>query len=158
MATINGCNLPEDLYYLAEKHVWVRPEGGGLVTIGMNDVAQHLAGNVLALTAKKVGKTIPKGQSVATIESAKWVGPFPAVLSGEVVATNEAAFRKDILAANKDPYGEGWLVRLRPSDLAGECLGLVTGAEAVRLYRERIERLDARCYRCADAPVPGSVS
>ncbi len=91
MATINGCNIPDDLYYLTEKHVWARPESGGLVTIGMSDVAQHLAGNILSLTAKKVGRNVPKGQSVATIESAKWVGPVPAPVSGEIVEINEAA-------------------------------------------------------------------
>ena len=52
-------------------------------------------------------------KSLVTIESAKWVGPFPAVLTGEIVATNEAAFHADILTANKDPYGAGWLVRIR---------------------------------------------
>ena len=158
MAVFRGCDVPEELHYDVERDVWARFEPSGEVTLGMTDVAQTRCGKVVSLRFKAPGRRVPRGKSLATIESAKWVGPFPAVLSGEVVATNEAAFRKDILAANKDPYGEGWLVRLRPSDLEGERLGLVTGAEAVRLYRERIERLDARCYRCADAPVPGSVS
>ncbi len=158
MAVFRGCDVPEELHYDVERDVWARFEPSGEVTLGMTDLAQTRCGKLVSLRFKAAGRRVPRGKSLATIESAKWVGPFPAVLSGEIVATNEAAFRKDILAANKDPYGEGWLVRVRPSDLESEIAGLVTGNEAVRLYRERIERLEVRCYRCADAPVPGSVS
>jgi len=90
------------------------------------------------------------GQSAATIESAKWVGPFPTPLSGEIVASNQAAFDADILVANRDPYGAGWLVRLRPSDLAAERSRLVPGREAFAAIRERIDRDRIRCFRCVD--------
>ena len=115
MATINGCNLPDELYYFPEKHVWVRPEEGGVVTLGMSDVAQNMAGNVLSLTVKKAGRTVPKGQSVATIESAKWVGPVPTPLTGEIVEVNEEA-RKNPRLLNKDPYGQGWIAELELRD------------------------------------------
>ena len=150
MATINGCNLPDDLYYLAEKHVWVRPEGGGLVTIGMNDVAQHLAGNVLALTAKKVGKTIPKGQSVATIESAKWVGPVPAPIGGEIVEVNEAA-KADPKVLNRDPYGAGWIVKLKAADWEGEKTALASGPEGLEAHRAFLDKQGIRCDKPAGA-------
>lgn len=148
MATINGCNLPEDLYYLTEKHVWVRPEGGGLVSIGINDVAQHLAGNVLSLTAKKVGRTVPKGQSVATIESAKWVGPVPTPVSGEIVEVNEA-LRQSPRTLNQDPYGAGWIVKLKPSDWEGEKAALATGPDGLEAYRAL---LDQKGIQCGPAP------
>lgn len=144
MATINGCNLPEDLYYLVEKHVWVRTDGADVITIGMNDVAGKLAGNVLSLTAKKVGKTVPKGQSVATIESAKWVGPVPAPVSGEIVAVNEDA-RKDPKLVNQDPYGQGWIVKLKPSNWEAEKVGLVTGAQGLEAYRAFLDQEGIRC-------------
>ena len=144
MTTINGCNIPEDLYYLTEKHVWARPESEGLLTIGMSDVAQHLAGNILTLTAKKVGRNIPKGQSVATIESAKWVGPVPAPVSGEIVGINEAAC-KDPKILNSDPYGEGWIVKLKPTDWDGEKGALATGADGVSTYQAFLDRQGIRC-------------
>lgn len=150
MATINGCNLPDDLYYLHEKHVWVRPESGGLLTVGMNDVAQHLAGNVLSLTPKKVGRAVPKGQSVATIESAKWVGPVPAPVGGAIVEVNEAA-RANPKVLNQDPYGEGWIARLKPTDWEAEKSGLVSGSAGLETYRAYLDGQGIRCDKPAGA-------
>lgn len=144
MATINGCNIPEDLYYLTEKHVWARPDGGGLVTLGLSDVAQHLAGNILSLTAKKVGRTVPKGQSVATIESAKWVGPVPAPVSGEIVEINEAA-RARPGVINQDPYGSGWIAKIKPADWEGEKAALATGPAGMEAYRAFLDSQGIRC-------------
>ena len=82
MTTAKGCDLPDDLYYFVEKHIWLRPEGEEVV-MGLTDVAQHLAGKVIAVTIKKVGRSLTKGQSAATVESSKWVGPVPTPVSGE---------------------------------------------------------------------------
>ena len=81
MTTVNHCNLPEDLYYVVGKHVWARREGD-LVTVGMTDVAQHMAKTIVAVTPKAPGKTVQKGRNIATVESGKWVGPVPAPVSG----------------------------------------------------------------------------
>jgi glycine cleavage system H protein len=148
MTTISGCNIPEELYYLTEKHVWARPESGSLVTVGMSDVAQHLAGNILTLTTKKVGRNVPKGQSVATIESAKWVGPVPAPVSGEIVEVNEAV-RSNPKLLNSDPYGEGWIVRLKPADWEGEKAALATGAGGMETYRAFLDSQGIRCDKPA---------
>ena len=144
MTTINGCNIPEDLYYLTEKHVWARPEGEGLLAIGMSDVAQHLAGNILTLTAKKIGRNVPKGQSVATIESAKWVGPVPAPVTGENVDVNEAV-RKNPKILNSDPYGDGWIVKLKPADWEGEKGALATGSAGIETYQAFLDSQGIRC-------------
>lgn len=144
MTTVNGCNIPDDLYYMTEKHVWVRPEDGGLLTIGMSDVAQHLAGNILTLTTKKVGRNVPRGQSVATIESAKWVGPVPAPVSGEIVDVNEAV-RKNPKILNSDPYGEGWIVKLKPAEWEGEKATLATGPDGIEAYRAFLDSQGIRC-------------
>ena len=90
MAIANGCNIPEDLYYLVDKHVWVRYESDSLVTVGITDVAQHMAGKVIAVSPKKVGKALTKGQSAGTVESGKWVGPVQVPVNGELVAVNDA--------------------------------------------------------------------
>lgn len=133
-----------------ERDVWARFDGDGLVTLGMTDPAQTRCGKVVSIRFKAVGRRVSRGQSLATIESAKWVGPFPAVVSGEIVATNETAFRQDLLVANKDPYGAGWLVRLRPTNLEAERSALVTGADAVERYRKRIDAQKINCFRCAE--------
>jgi glycine cleavage system H protein len=144
MATISGCDLPENLYYLTDKHVWVRWESAERVTIGMDDVAQHLAGTVVAFTPKKVGRSVAKGQSVATLESSKWVGPVPAPVSGEILEVNEAV-RTDPKVLNADPYGAGWLVRLKPAAWDADKGGLVTGAEGIEAYRAVLARDGIRC-------------
>jgi len=150
MAIYRGCEVPEDLFFDVSRDVWVRFEHGGEVTLGMTDPAQSRCGRLVSLRFKKIGREVERGQSLATVESAKWVGPFPAVISGEILATNESGFRQDILAANKDPYGQGWLVRLKPTRLESEGGSLVTGAAAVDRYRERIDAQKLHCYRCAD--------
>lgn len=152
MVVYRGCELPDALWYDVEQDVWARPEADGTVTLGMSDPAQTRCGKVVSIRFKAVGRRVARGQSLATIESAKWVGPFPAVLSGTIVATNEAAFREDVLAANKEPYGRGWLVRMRPEAWEAESGTLVTGAPAIERYRQRIEAHGINCMRCAEEP------
>lgn len=144
-----GCVVPDDLLYDVERNVWVRLEGDEAV-MGMTDVGQTLCGRFVNVTWKPPGRVVRRGKSLAIIESAKWVGPFPAALSGEIVATNEAAFRDDLAVANRDPYGAGWLVRVHPSALPEELPELVDGAEAFARYRVFIEENDVRCFRCEE--------
>jgi glycine cleavage system H protein len=150
-----GCELPEDLAYDVERDVWARLEIDGSLTLGMTDPAQTRCGKVLSIRFKPPGRRVARGQSLATIESAKWVGPFPAVVSGVIAGNNEATFRADILAANKDPYGAGWLVRVAPTDWAAERAALVSGAEALERYRARIDAYKINCLRCAEEPAGG---
>ena len=137
MAEINRCNIPEDLYYVVDKHVWARPEGD-LVVVGLTDVAQNLAKTVISVSLRGAGKSVKKGRSVATVESGKWVGPVPSPVEGEVVEVNEA------LAAspgtlNRDPYGAGWVAKVRPANWEADVADLVTGAEGVEAYRAFLE-------------------
>ena len=145
-----GCEIPPDLWYDVPRDVWLRPEDDGTVVLGMTDPAQTRAGKVLHILFKKVGRRIEAGQSAATIETAKWAGPFPTPVSGMVVATNADAFAADILVANRDPYGLGWMVRLQPETWEPEQIGLVTGAAAADRYEGRIDELGVSCFRCAD--------
>lgn len=144
-----ACDIPEDLYYDIERDVWIRFEGEFAV-LGMTDVAQTRCGKFAAVSFRDVGKKVAQGKTLVTIESAKWVGPFPAPFSCEIVETNEAAFARNMLLANKEPYDDGWLVKVRPTDLEHEGRHLVTGDEAVERYKERIEELKISCLRCID--------
>ena len=135
-----------------DRDVWARLERDGTVTLGMTDPAQTRCGKVVSVRFKAVGRRVAIGQSLATIESAKWVGPLPAPLSGVIAANNEAGFRADILAANRDPYGAGWLVRLQPSAWEAERARLLTGPAAAERYRARIDEHKVNCMRCAPEP------
>lgn len=143
MALVNNCNLPEDLYYVVAKHVWARRDGD-LVTVGMTDVAQNLAKTIIAVTPKAPGKTIAKGRNIATVESGKWVGPVPAPVSGEIVEVNTALSASPSLI-NSDPYGEGWVARLRPADWDAEAADLVSGAEGIEDYRRFLDEQGIAC-------------
>ena len=143
MTTVRGCNIPDDLHYLVEKHVWARREDD-LVTVGLTDVAQNLAKSILSVSLKKPGKKVVKGKSVATVESSKWVGPVPSPVTGEVVEVNEAVASTPG-TINTDPYGAGWIARLRADDWDADAGDLVTGADGVAAY-ERF--LDAEGIVC----------
>ena len=138
MATVRGCNIPEDRFYWVEKHVWARLEADGTVTIGITDVAQNMAKGIVNATPKEAGRTVQKGKSAGTLESGKWVGPVTSPITGEIAAVNETMKGKPLLI-NSDPYDEGWFVRVKPTDWAGESASLVTGDAAVAAYKKFME-------------------
>ncbi len=133
MAQIRGCNIPEDRFYWVEKHAWARPEADGTVTIGISDVAQRLAKGIINATPKEVGRTVQKGKSAGTLESGKWVGPVTSPITGEILEVNEAVKARPAVI-NEDPYGQGWFVRVKPADWAGESAALLTGEAAAAAY------------------------
>ena len=145
----HACDIPEDLYYDIDRDVWICFDGD-IATLGMTDVAQTRCGKFAAISFRDVGKKIAQGKTLATIESAKWVGPFPAPFSCEILEVNEEGFAKNILLANKDPYGVGWLVKVKPTNLENEHSHLVTGNEATEKYKVRIQQLKINCLRCID--------
>jgi glycine cleavage system H protein len=132
VSQIRKCNIPDDLYYVVEKHIWARYDGE-LVTVGMTDVAQHLAHTFLSVTAKAVGRTVKKSKSIATVESSKWVGPVPSPVEGDIVEINASVVSQPT-TINRDPYGEGWIARLRPADWAADSADLATGPAGVAAY------------------------
>lgn len=75
MPVVCGCNLPEDRIYDVENHIWFQELDDGNLRIGMTAVAAALAGQLVAVTPKKAGRSVKPGKSCATIESGKWVGP-----------------------------------------------------------------------------------
>lgn len=144
MVEIRGCKIPEDRYYWVEKHVWAVVVSPQLVRVGMTAIAQKLSGTLNAITAKAAGKEVVKGKSLATAESSKWVGPVPSPLSGKVVKANETLAANPALA-NSDPYGEGWIAELVPSNLDEELKSLVIGAEGVAAYQAFLEKEGISC-------------
>lgn len=144
MTEVRGCQIPEELYYWIEKHVWARDDGDEVITLGITDPAQHLASHVVAITTKKVGKTLERGQSVATVESGKWVGPVPTPVTGEVIAVNDALAGEPALV-NTDPYGAGWIVRIKASVWSVQRAELHTGTHAVAEYRTFLEAEGISC-------------
>lgn len=138
MGAVRGCNIPEELLYNVDSNVWARVAGDGSVTIGLTAYACALAGEMVAYTPKKIGKEIAQDKSCATVESGKWVGPVKMPVTGTVLAINDALHAKPDLI-NKDPYGEGWIARIRPTDWARESKALQTGAEALAAFEAKMQ-------------------
>jgi glycine cleavage system H protein len=106
-------SYPDDLKYHAE-HDWARIEGDE-ATFGITWYAQDSLGEVVFFEAPKVGATVTKDDSYTEIESVKAVSEVVAPLSGEVIAVNED-LGANPETINDDPYGDGWLVKVRLSD------------------------------------------
>lgn len=137
MPVVRGCDLPDDLFYDVPNNLWYRAEGDGTFTVGMTMIATGMAGALVAFTAKKVGKTIAGGKSVATVESGKWVGPAKIGFDAEIVGINDELVANPKLA-NTDTYGAGWMVRIKPVDAAAADTVLVSGAEVAAPYEAKM--------------------
>ena len=123
-------SYPDDLKYHTE-HDWARVNGDE-ATLGITWFAQEQLGEVVFFDPPTVGDTISANQSYAEVESVKAVSDVIAPVSGEIVAVNEALSGAPELV-NSDPYGDGWLVRVRMSD-PSEVDGLLDAAA----YRETL--------------------
>ena len=126
-------SYPDDLRYHAE-HDWARAEGDEAV-LGITWYAQDSLGELVLFEAPAVGATLTKDQAYAEVESVKAVSDVIAPVSGEVLEVNQKAVDEPEVV-NADPYGEGWLVRIRMSD-PGELDGLLD----VEAYKAHVSEL-----------------
>ena len=108
-------NIPKNLKY-AESHEWVRVEGD-VAVVGITDFAQTSLGDIVFLDIEVEGETLDKGEVYGSIEAVKTVSDSYMPVSGEVIEVNQEAI-DDPSIVNKDPYGEGWLLKIKMSDLA----------------------------------------
>ena len=118
-------NVPADLRYTAD-HEWARREDGG-VRVGITDYAQDALGDVVFVELPELGAVVAAGATFSEVESTKSVSDIYAPVDGEVVEVNSALVDAPQLV-NEDPYGEGWLCLLAPSD-PGAVDGLLGAAE-----------------------------
>lgn len=108
--------VPADLKY-AKSHEWVKKLGDGTVVIGITDHAQHALGDLVFVEVPKAGRKVAANESCAVVESVKAASDVYAPIAGEVLESNPAlANAPEIL--NSDPYGEGWMWKLKPSNVA----------------------------------------
>lgn len=112
---IAGVEFPDDLYY-DNQHNWARVEGN-VVTQGMTDFGQRVAKEIVYVEIPPVGKVVTQGQTFMSMESGKWVGRVPALVSGKIIAVNEELEWEPTLI-NQSPFDQGWLVKIEMSDPA----------------------------------------
>lgn len=107
-------SIPTDLKY-AESHEWARLESDGTVTIGISDHAQDALGDLVFVEVPEVGKSLTKGEAAAVVESVKAASDVYSPVTGEVIAANDSLNGAPELV-NQDPYGQGWLFKVKPAN------------------------------------------
>ena len=125
-------NIPQDLYYTEEHEYVKKTEDASVVQIGITDYAQGELGDVVYVDLPKLGASFARMEVFGTIEAVKAVSELYCPLSGTVVEVN-AALESDPALVNKDPYGDGWMIKLRvksPKEL-DQLLGSSAYAEHV---------------------------
>jgi glycine cleavage system H protein len=133
--------VPPDLLVLVEHQVWVRHEAGGLATVGITALGARLAGEIYMCRVKGVGSVIEQGRGLAVVELAKSIVSVKSPVSGTVAEVNdEVSARPDWI--HDEPYGRGWLARLRCPDPAAEAQALLGGEPLRQAMREH-----ARLFR-----------
>ncbi len=123
--------VPSDLKY-TRTHEWLRTRPDGTVEVGITDHAQHALGDVVFVEVPQAGRSVAAGEPFAVIESVKAASDVYAPLAGELIEGN-SALESAPETLNTDPYGEGWLARVRPAGAPG---GLLSAAEYAQLTSE----------------------
>jgi glycine cleavage system H protein len=128
--------LPGDLLF-TDDHEWLRREDDGSVSIGITDHAQASLGDLVYVELPEIDQAVESGGDMAVVESVKAASDVYAPIDGVVVAINEE-LADDPEKINADPYGDGWIVRLKPSDALDEAALLTPDA-----YQTLLDELEA---------------
>lgn len=145
---VRSCALPLALYYKIEEHIWVRVNDDGTATLGLTDAAQTIAGAILYLNPRTIGKVYKRGGTVATIESGKWIGALHTPIAGTLLEINPTAVAEAGLI-NRSPYRRGWIARIQPQELSEDLELLVTGEAAAAAYNVFMVEHDlSDCIHC----------
>ncbi|GAB4022306.1 glycine cleavage system protein GcvH [Spirosoma koreense] len=116
-------NFPAELSY-TEDHEWIRIEDDGTAVIGITEFAQSELGDIIFIDVTTVGQSLAKGDVFGAVEAVKTVSDLFLPIEGEILELNPAVEKSPELL-NSDPYGEGWIIRLKPAD-ASQSEGLLT--------------------------------
>lgn len=140
MTQIQGYNMPLELYYHLE-HTWIREEDDYLV-IGMTELYLENAGDTTYIDLPEEDDEVEQGETAGKIQSSKWVGKLIAPVSGEIIEVNEE-LEDDFMLLNNDPYGDGWIMKIEPSDWETEKQNLLHGTDQLQKFvSDEINKLD----------------
>jgi glycine cleavage system H protein len=133
MVKVNDYEVPENLYYHKE-YLWAKVEDGK-VKIGVSDFAQKQLHDIVFVELPSAGDTITQDEPFGTLESVKAVSDLIAPVSGTIETVNEELEAKPELL-NEDPYGEGWLIIVTPSNLEADLKAIMNFEAAVEWHKE----------------------
>jgi glycine cleavage system H protein len=123
-----GFPLALDRLYHSGSHMWVLPDGPDIARIGMDPLGIETSGTLAQLSFLALGAELAAGEPFGQLEAAKFVGPLVSPVSGTLLAANQAV-AADPGLAERDPYGDGWLIKASLSDAAGELPALLSAPD-----------------------------
>lgn len=137
MVVIEGYNLPEDLYYTKD-HTYARIEDDGTVTVGLDAFGARAAGEIEFIDLPMEDDEFEAGEAFGSLESAKWVGGLIMPMGGKVISVNEDV-EDDFDLLTETPYGEGWLIKVQPSNLKDNLKILIHGEAVGPWFKKDLE-------------------
>jgi glycine cleavage system H protein len=138
---VDEYDFPDELYYHKE-HCWAKVDGD-IVVIGVTDFTQKLAGTIKRVATLEEDDEVNQDKPYGTINSGKWTGKLYSPVSGEITEVNEDLEDEPKLC-NDAPYGDGWIVKISPSNLEAELKNLMKpGPEFETWYKKEIEEKKA---------------
>src|SRR5487761_29221 len=148
---VQDCDFPDDIYFDVEKDVWLKAISEHRVIIGATSILSFIAGRIKAVNLKKDLALVEKGQSLATIESAKYFGAVRSPIEAKIVEFNQGLINRPRLI-NDSPYADGWIATMEPladipSLLSENRNHLMLGKSAASRLEERIKELKVHCFR-----------
>jgi glycine cleavage system H protein len=137
MVEIEEYNLPDELYYTKD-HTWAKIEDNGSVTVGLDAFGAKSAGNIEFIDLPMEDDEFEAGEAFGSLESAKWVGGLLMPVTGTITGVNEA-IEDDLDILKEDPYVEGWLIKIKPTNLKDDLTGLIHGLDVGPWIKKEIE-------------------
>ncbi len=135
-----GYVFPDELKY-EKNHFWAKVDGDVVVT-GATEFISKQAGDITFVDLPEEGDDLNQGKPFGSIESGKWVGRIYAVVSGEITEVNRE-LEDEPEKVNADPYGDGWICKIKPSNLAGDIANLMSADDSFKEFvREEIKKAE----------------
>ena len=137
MVNMDIFNFPDNLFY-TDRHLWARLETNNTLALGIDDLGQHLAGRIVSVRLLREGTQLTIGKVFGTMESLKWVERLSSPVNGTIEESNETVRTQPNLI-NKDPYNDGWLIKIRVEGKPEEQLAnLIHGARIETWKKEEL--------------------
>ncbi len=137
MVEIEGYDIPDDLYYTKD-HTWARVEDDGTITVGLDAYGAKAAGKIEFIDLPMDDDEFESGESFGSLESTKGEGGLLMPVGGTVIAVHDDI--EDALSLiSSDPYGEGWMIKIKPSNPKDELKGLIHGDDVLPWIKKEIK-------------------
>jgi glycine cleavage system H protein len=133
---IHGFEFPNALFYLAQHDVWAQLHADDTATVGITSLGIHLAGEIYMCRVRDIGTAVEQARAVAVVELAKAIVSVKSPVSGQVIQVNQRLAVQPELV-HQDPYGQGWIARIKLRGFAADRAQLVQGQAAALAMQEQ---------------------